>query len=240
MTDEIRLSLAKELLVALEKGDATAADRLIDEIAKVRECELFQEVGRLTRQLHTTLGSFSGDSKLFSLTETDIPNAKERLRYVITMTEQAANQTLNVVEDVLPVSEKINKQAAELDVKWHRFLDREMPFEEFKEMSFEITQHFKESKQSLDVIQTGLNDILLAQGFQDITGQVIRRVIELVQDLEASMVELIRVSGKKLTPEQKADVGDAFGPVVPGVDDRQGDVVNNQDEVDDLLSSLGF
>jgi len=239
MSNEIRLALARDLVKALEQGDEAIADGLLDEIAGLRETQLFQEVGRLTRQLHDTLASFAVDAKIATMTEKDIPDAKERLHYVISMTEQAANQTLNAVENLLPVSQQLNEQATALADKWSRFLDKEMPYEEFKAMSQEIAQHFVQSKSSLDIVQSGLNDILMAQSFQDITGQIIRRVIELVQDLETSMVELIRISGNKNTSAQTEDL-QLPGPVVPGVDDKTGDVANSQDEVDDLLSSLGF
>jgi len=241
MTNEISLTLAKELVFALEQGNEADADVLLDKIAAQKEGQLFKEVGRLTRQLHDSMAGFSLDSKITSMTENDIPDAKERLHYVISMTEQAANQTLNAVEELMPVSKKLNDQAAELSSKWDRFLDREMPFEEFKSMSEEIALHFNESKESLLQVQNGLNDILLAQGFQDITGQVIKRVIDLVQDLELSMVELIRISGNTATATTaETKELELPGPVVPGVDDKAGDVAKNQDDVDDLLSSLGF
>lgn len=240
MTNDIRLALAKDLVGALEQGNESAADSLLDQIAGLRESQLFQEVGRLTRQLHDTMATFTVDSKITQMTNNDIPDAKERLQYVISMTEQAANQTLNAVEDLLPVSKELNEQAAFLSEKWERFLDKEMPFAEFKSMSAEITTHFKVSKGSLKQVQDGLNSILMAQGFQDITGQIIKRVIDLVQDLETSMVELIRISGG--TREKQYVIAEPAlpGPVVPGVDDKKNDVAANQDDVDDLLSSLGF
>ncbi len=239
MTNDLRLALAKDLVIALEQGNELEADKLLDKIAGQKESQLFQEVGQLTRQLHDTMVGFSLDSKITSMTENDIPDAKERLQYVITMTEDAANQTLNSVEELLPVSQTLNEQAAELSTKWERFLDREMPFDEFKSMSAEITKHFQQSKGSLLQVQNGLNEILMAQGFQDITGQIIKRVIDLVQDLELSMVELIRLAGSD-KQEGQATEHALPGPVVPGVDDKGGDVANSQDDVDDLLSSLGF
>jgi chemotaxis protein CheZ len=86
---------------------------------------------------------------------------------------------------------------------------------------------------------------LMAQGFQDITGQIIRRVIDLVQDLESSMVNLISISSRKIAAGSAAGIGASVqpelpGPVVPGVDDKAGDVATSQVDVDDLLSSLGF
>ncbi len=241
MTNDIRLELAKKLVVALESDNELDVNSLLDEIASQRETQMFHEVGRITRQLHDTMGGMSLDANLASITETDIPDAKERLQYVITMTEQAANETLNVVENLLPVSEELSEHAEQLSEKWERFLDREMPFEEFKGMTTDLTQYFKESKGLLQLVQQGLNDILMAQGFQDITGQIIKKVIGLVQDVETSMVELVRISGAKSNESKKVkDEVVLPGPVVPGVDDKAGDVVANQDDVDDLLSSLGF
>jgi chemotaxis protein CheZ len=237
---DVRLTLAKDLVIAIESGDEKVVDELLCELAGVRETMLFQEVGRLTRQLHNTMANFSVDSKLSEMTEKDIPDAKERLSYVIATTEQAANQTLTVVEELMPLSRELNEQSHKLAENWGRFLLREMPYQEFKGMSQEITDYFNYSVASLETMQNGLNDVLLAQGFQDITGQIIRRVIELVQDLEGSMVELIRISGGKARKEVIAKEPKLPGPVVPGVDDTTGDVASSQDEVDDLLSSLGF
>ncbi|TPQ25023.1 protein phosphatase CheZ [Methylomonas koyamae] len=241
MNNEL-LQLARELVSALEKGDEATADQILDQVAGVRETQLFQEVGRLTRQLHDTMVSFSVDSKITEMTEHDIPDAKERLQYVIAMTEQAANQTLTAVEDLLPVSDELSNRVNQLAGQWNRFLDREMPFDEFKAMSADLSQYFNQSRLELDKIQAGLNDILMAQGFQDITGQIIRRVIDLVQDLENSMVNLIKISSRKVGPntQKPAHENELPGPVVPGVDDREGDVATSQVDVDDLLSSLGF
>ncbi len=234
------LSLARDLVAALEKGEQSVADGLLDEIAGLRETQLFKEIGRLTRQLHDTMISFSVDSKITTLTEHDIPDAKERLQYVIAMTEQAADQTLTAVENLLPISQQLNEQANDLSGKWGRFLDREMPLDEFKAMTAEITQHFDQSIGGLTQVQSGLNDILMAQGFQDITGQIIRRVIDLVQELESSMVKLISISSRKVGGEAQGVHPELPGPVVPGIDDREGDVATSQVDVDDLLSSLGF
>lgn len=237
MNDEDnRLMLARELVVALEKGDEVAADHLLDSIAGIRETLLFKEVGRLTRQLHDTMRSFAVDSKISELSEHDIPDAKERLHYVITMTEQAANQTLTVVEELLPVAHTLIEQVKQLSGKWERFRGREMPLDEFKSMSQELSQHFLETGEAFAQLQAGLNEILMAQGFQDITGQIIRKVIDLVDTVEHDMVGLIRVTGHKTI----SVLDELPGPVVPGVDDKLGDVAVSQDDVDDLLSSLGF
>lgn len=242
MKQENLLEIAKDLIVALEQGDEAAVDGLLDKLTELRETQLFNQIGKLTRQLHDTLVSFSVDAKVASMTETEIPDAKERLHYVIEMTEQAADRTLTVVEDLLPISQSLNEQVESLSGKWSRFLDREMPLDEFKAMTGEITTHFQQSKGGLEHVQQGLTDILLAQGFQDITGQIIRRVINLVEELEHNLVKVISISSGYHTDSHysSSDQQDLPGPVVPGVDDRKGDVAHNQVDVDDLLSSLGF
>lgn len=240
MAEKELLELARKLVASLEQGDEASADALLDELAGVRETQLFKELGRLTRQLHDTLVSFSLDAKITAMTETEIPDAKERLQYVISMTEQAADQTLTAVENLLPIAHQLNTQTQILATQWGRFLSKDMPLEEFKTMTCEMTQHFEQSKQGLESVETGLNDILMAQGFQDITGQIIRRVIDLVHELEISMVKLISISGHKATSEKVTMSPELPGPVVPGVDDRSGDVAHSQVDVDDLLSSLGF
>jgi chemotaxis protein CheZ len=241
MTENVQgewLSLAKELVAVLEQDDADRADAIMEKIARTRETVLFQDMGRLTRQLHDSMNNFSTDTKIFDWAENDIPDAKERLNYVISMTEKSAHQTLTAVESLRPISQKLNDQANILAGNWERFLSKDMPFAEFKDMSKEITQYFNQSVNSLADIQSGLDEILMAQGFQDVTGQIIRRVIKLVQDVETSMVELIKISGGKT--DHSHDELELPGPAVPGIDDKKGDVVTSQDDVDDLLSSLGF
>lgn len=236
-----RIEQAQALLAALEQGNEPAADRILDEISQLRETMLFQEVGRLTRQLHDTLSNFGVDERLADLTEKDIPDAKERLGYVITMTEQAADTTLNVVEQLLPLLERFGAANLELGKQWQRFRQREMPLDEFKAFSLSLGEHFERCRADVSTLQSGLNEVLMAQGFQDITGQIIRRVIRLVQEVEVGMVDMIRISGARFRRVQEekppADSPPVLGPAVPGLDSG---VASSQDDVDALLSSMGF
>lgn len=244
---EARLTRARALVAALERGDEEEADRVLDEIGQVRQSMLFQEIGRLTRQLHDALTAFTLDARLAQLTENEIPDARERLKYVITMTEQAAHATLNVVDEVLPMVAELGDKTTSLAQRWQRFLQRQMPFEEFRELSRDISTFLTELDGGLRRVQSQLNEVLMAQSFQDLTGQIIRRVIDLVQQVEHSLVELIRFAaqreGRRPAVELKSrdDKGanmEARGPVVPNVD--KAETVSSQDDVDDLLSSLGF
>ncbi len=247
----ISLEAARELVAALEAGNHQDAELILDQMALARDSELFRELGKLTRELHDSLRSFQLDSRLLDLTEKDIPDAKERLNYVVNMTEQAANRTLNVVEACMPVTERFQSRIDELAERWARFRRKELDKDAFRELCLDLDAFFDEAREGVREVHQGLSDVLMAQDFQDLTGQIIRRVIELVQEVEQNLVDLVRITGQKFVQqgtegegkaedrEKKAekDISGA-GPAVPGVD--KSDVVTSQDEVDDLLSSLGF
>jgi chemotaxis protein CheZ len=243
---EESLVQARQLVVELEAGNVDAASQLLDELARQRDTGLFQELGKLTRELHDTLNSFHLDSRIASLTEHDIPDAKERLSYVISMTEQAAHRTLTAVEESLPIAEELQTRASRLQDKWQRFRRKDMDVAEFRALVPEIDSFLELTSGHAGKLNTSLSDVLMAQDFQDITGQIIRRVINLVKDVEDNLVGLIRISGQRMVQADKPaaklvgkeDLSRGIGPQVPGLDTA--DVVQGQDDVDDLLSSLGF
>ena len=243
-TDGELLASARALVNELEAGNRAAADRLIDELGKAREQSLFRKLGKMTRQLHEALNGFTLDSRMAALAESDIPDARMRLNHVITMTEESANRTLSAVESTLPVAEQLRSQADSLGGKWRRFRNKDMTLEEFRAMSQEIEDFLALALEHADRIHGNLSEVMLAQDFQDLTGQIIRRVIALVQEVEERLVELVRLSGGVEPDNGGSRQGDASlargqGPAVPGVSEAGG-TVSGQDEVDDLLSSLGF
>lgn len=244
-TNEERLRHARELVERIQEGNTEEANRLIDELGRLREENLFQQLGKLTRDLHEALNSFRVDSRIADITQKDIPDAQERLNYVVEMTEQSAHRTLNAVEESLPISEELGRRAVELQQAWARFRQREMSAEEFRTLSREIDDFLGSTGENAELIRSHLSEVLMAQDFQDITGQIIRRVIHLVHEVEENLVGLVRISGQHLLatkpkeePESHAKAVEAEGPQVPGV--GTADVVSGQDEVDELLSSLGF
>ncbi|WP_006786145.1 protein phosphatase CheZ [Thiorhodospira sibirica] len=244
-----QLEQARELVKLMESGDDLQAGKLIEELGRMHESLLFQQIGKLTRDLHEALNGFRMDSRLSEITEEEIPDAKERLNYVVVMTEQAANRTLTAVETVLPLIESLTQQASELGSDWQRFRQRELSADDFRELSRKLDLFFEQMNQNSELMRRNLSDVLMAQDFQDLTGQVIRRVINLVQDVEENLVGLVRISGQRLSnpdakfkQEQKdtATLTTGTGPTVPGTSDAKQEVMTAQDDVDDLLSSLGF
>ena len=237
MAEDERLALAKELVAQLEAGNEEEVKRITSELASGNESELFQEVGRLTRELHEAINEFLLDPRINEMAQVDIPDASERLSYVITMTEKSANTTLSAVEAGLPLAEEMGTQSKSIAEKWERFCRRELSVDDFRELSRELGGFLETAQRCSQQLNGHLTDVLMAQDFQDLTGQIIRQVITLVHDVEDKLVQLVRISGHKM-PEKQKDMNKLEGPVIPGVD--QGNTVSGQDDVDDLLSSLGF
>ena len=104
---QITLEQARQLVVFLENDEQDKANQLILEAASKEQSELFAEVGKLTRQLHEALKSFELDTRLTDITTDAIPDAKKRLNYVIEMTENAANKTMDAVEASLPIAQQL-------------------------------------------------------------------------------------------------------------------------------------
>jgi chemotaxis protein CheZ len=236
------LEIARALVTALETDDDKEAELLLVELTQTQESDLFHEVGKLTRELHDSLSNFNVDPRLVDLTKNDIPDTRERLNYVITTTEEAAHKTLGLIDKTLPLSNSLKLTADNIEQSWHRFRMREMDVNEFRTMSDEIESYLPNVKLHADKIHENLSEMTLAQGFQDLTGQVIRQVIELVEEVQNNLVDLVKIAGKHQQSSQK-DGKKAVDPIKaegPQINKDKPNVVNNQDEVDDLLSSLGF
>jgi len=180
------------------------------------------------------------DSRLAGLAENEMPDVRERLRYVLEKTESSADRTLNALEDIMPRISGIDEEARQLSGEWERFTRRELKLDEFRQLSDRMYAFLGKVRDTNGELNGRLNEILMAQDFQDLTGQVIGRVIDLVQEVEQSLVELVRMTGARCQPKTKAETADtvAEGPQIDTADNP--DVVHGQDDVDDLLSSLGF
>ena len=137
---EAKLELAHRLVKELEAGNDVMAHETILELSENGSGNgpLFQQVGELTRELHEAIKNFVLDDATAELVEVDMPDAKERLQYVIETTEQAAHSTLTAIEEAMPLSEKIKEHSDQLEQQWGRFLSRDMEFDEFKEMASDL------------------------------------------------------------------------------------------------------
>ena len=243
MSGHVSLEQAKLLVEYLDSGQQDKADELIAEIQNPINSDLFAEIGKLTRQLHDSLMNFQLDSRLNDLATADIPDAKERLNYVITRTEEAANKTMDAVESIFPVLDSLQDGVKTVNPLWQKLMDNQLDLSEFKTLCLDIDSLLKATDTESGRIHSLMTDVLMAQDFQDLTGQVIRKVIDLVREVEESLISMLTAFGIS-SPQGKAvaapSVGDNLveGPIMNA--EERDDVVSDQDDVDDLLSSLGF
>lgn len=243
MLGRVSLEQARSLVEFLETDQQEKADELIATIQNPINSELFAEIGKLTRQLHDSLTNFQLDSRLNDLATADIPDAKERLNYVITRTEEAANKTMDVVESIFPVVDNIANQVRAVNPAWAKLMNNEIDLVEFKSLCVDIDKLLITTDRETSHIHSLMTDVLMAQDFQDLTGQVIRKVIDLVREVEESLINMLTafgISSDNIQKNAKPKVGDNLveGPIVNT--ENRDDVVEDQDDVDDLLSSLGF
>lgn len=239
----VSLEQAKSLVEFLETDQQEKADALVAEIQNPINSELFAEIGKLTRQLHDSLTNFQLDSRLSDLATADIPDAKERLNYVITRTEEAANKTMDAVESIFPIVDKISEQVRAVNPSWTKLMNNEIELKEFKTLCVDIDSLLVTTGKETSHIHSLMTDVLMAQDFQDLTGQVIRKVIDLVREVEDSLINMLTafgISAENIQANAQPKVGENLveGPIVNAKD--RDDVVEDQDDVDDLLSSLGF
>lgn len=243
---DLLLEKAEALVVSLQSAQTSdqQLESEIEEINNLRDNSLFKELGKMTREIHDSIMNFRMDTRIADLAETDIPDARDRLEYVITMTEKAANTAMGVIEEGSPVAEKLGAQASVLKEQWQKFRKRELTPDELRDMGNDVEAYFDEAELMMSKLLSGFTEILMAQDFQDLTGQIIRQVINLVDEIETNLVELIKIQGESQAQDNpqksgKKEEENLAGPQVPGKE-TSGDVMKGQDDVDDLLASLGF
>ena len=203
--------------------------------------DLLAQLQNLTCNLQTALDRFRLDSRLTRLAEKEVPDARERLQHVLKLTEQAAHRTLDLVEQSCPPADRTAKEAAALGEPWSRFRAGTITVSDYCDLISRVDKFLLASRTDSDTVRANLNEVLLAQDYQDLTGQIIRGVMTLVSEVEVVLVDLARLAGTTggehgPTAEELAR---GTGPVIPGVDQGAA-TVNGQVDIDALLSDLGI
>ena len=199
--------------------------------------KVFQQVGQMTRLLHDTLGNL-GFEDLIKNTVSVLPDAKDRLSYIASLTEQAACKVLNATDVANPLQEELEAGAGLLSAKWDKLYANQMGVEDFKLLAAETRAFLKNAvPQRTAATKEQLLEIMMAQDFQDLTGQVIKKVVSVAQDLESQLMGVLidTMPGEKRTESVNSLLN---GPVINAA--GRSDVVGSQQQVDDLLDSLGF
>lgn len=240
--------VAAELADSLQNERFGEAGLLINQLFIERERQIFNSVGRLTRALHNAIVNFNVDVQPADRTLTEPPSeirdASDRLQYVIELTRSAANVTLDRVEHAAPIASELKHRAKAFQADWIKLRRRELSREEFQQLYVRMSEFLDMVGPSADVLNENLQAILLEQGYQDLTGQVLNKVIGLITDVESELVNLMRLATHvdEVTGLAQPAAAASANPELEGPQIRagRGDVAYSQDDVDDLLSSLGF
>ncbi|HEV2702312.1 MAG TPA: protein phosphatase CheZ [Steroidobacteraceae bacterium] len=206
--------LLDRLTAAVSAGDAPEFERVLDDLVHGRRKDLFAELRRLTARVRQALESFQLNARFSELAEKDVPDARQRLLHVMKLTDEAAHQTMDLIERATPLVSTLVSAAA----------DPTAP----------------SVVAAATKLRSHLSDVHLAQGYQDLTGQIVRGVIKLVDEVEATLAGLMRIAGEAAEDQTIAApiAVNGYGPVVPGV--NHGAALGNQQDVDALLSDLGL
>ena len=191
--------------------------------------DAYQQLGALTRQLHDALERLGISSKLQHAADR-LPDARDRLSYIAEKTRSAAETVLNAVDEA--------KLERRMIADASRAIVATVVADPVKAVTSGAIARFVENvEQQTAKIDSHLTDIMLAQDFQDLTGQVVAKVVTLAHDLENGLLKLlVQTAPAELAPAPSPS--ELSGPVVNP--EGRTDVVTDQSEVDDLLASLGF
>ena len=204
--------------------------------------DVIQRIGHLTRMLRESMKDLGLEQQIEQAAQA-IPDASERLRYVASMTEKAAERSLNAVERAQPTQDKLESDSQSLSIRWASLSNQDDPMSDGQLVT--DTRQFlaTEVPTQVGTAQKELMEVMMAQDFQDLTGQVIKKMMDVIQTIERELVQVLMSSvpditeGVKLTDQRDEHARLRNGPQM---DKEKTDVVSGQDQVDDLLDELGF
>jgi chemotaxis protein CheZ len=237
--------------VSAQRNDAVAATTPVPEPVKTQESvpadgaevedqsgkPMFDRLGGIVRMLHDSLRELGYDRSISSVAE-QITDAQDRLEYVATLTEQAANKVLNAIDVGMPEQDLLQKKAKDMDARWGLLFEGKLSLEEFKVLAGDSRQFAAAVGDATDSEKARLLEIMMAQDFQDITGQLIKKIVAITHAAEREMAQLLRDNAP---PEMKAAIAAAEAKPVELMQGPSMPVAALvQDDVDSLLADLGF
>ncbi|CAG0952787.1 Protein phosphatase CheZ [Planctomycetaceae bacterium] len=234
--DSADLEALFDSIVAASDDRSEPGQASPDEDAGNPSDKIINTIGRMTRVLHDSLHELGYDKSLERAASAS-PDARDRLNSIATLTEQAAERVLNATDAAQPVVERMEVESQRLAREWQKLFDKQLDVEQFKNLATQTHAFLSDMPKQTKVTNAYLMEIMMAQDFQDLTGQVIKKIVDVTRQMEQQLVELL-VENPPSTASPDAYAGLLNGPVVNAA--GRTDVVTSQDQVDDLLESMGF
>ncbi|MDF7759608.1 protein phosphatase CheZ [Kosakonia cowanii] len=200
---------------------------------------IFSRVGQLARLMRDSLVDLGLDRTIVEAADA-IPDTRERLNYVVGKTAQAAERVLTSVEEARPLQEAIVNGGEQLAARWDAWFAAPVELADARELVTETRDYLKQAPQAARKSDEHLMEIMMAQDFQDLTGQVIRRMMSLIETVETELIQVLLAYVPEVSQEQRQKEEEVTLVNGPQVDSNKAGVMATQDQVDDLLDSLGF
>ena len=219
-----------------DEADAAPAEgESPEEAVDQSDKPMYERLGGIVRMLHDSLRELGYDRSLSDVAS-QISDAQGRLNHVASLTEQAANKVLNAVDTCMPEQENLGKKAQDMENRWAQLFEGKLSIDEFKALAGDSKQFATTVVEATEAEKARLLEIMMAQDFQDITGQLIKKIVAITNRVENELAQLLRDNAP---PEVKAAMAETKpvelmqGPSAPGT-------AMAQDDVDSLLADLGF
>ena len=199
--------------------------------------EIISRIGQLTRMLRDSMRELGLDQAIAQAAEA-IPDARDRLDYVVTMTAQAAERALSCVEAAQPRQAELESGASALKSRWDEWFANPIELDDARALVTDTREYLDQVPGHTSFTNAQLMEIMMAQDFQDLTGQVIKRMMDVIQEIERQLL-MVLMENMPEPPVKEKRTNDSLlnGPQL----DQNGvGVIANQAQVDDLLDSLGF
>ena len=231
----------------MSQNEQSGSTQLSDEAAE----DLIHRVGKLTRMLRENMRELGLDKEIERAAEA-IPDARDRLHYVATMTEQAADRSLNAIDRAQPLQDQLSEQAEALDKRWAEWFEAPQELDAAKALVKDTRGYLGSVPDMAAATNKELMEIMMAQDFQDLTGQVIKKMMDVIREIEHQLVQVLidNVPGAQARETMQRKAEDQWKNENarrnedllngPQVKDNAPDIVTGQDQVDDLLDELGF
>lgn len=216
---------------AAAEGNEEALELALAGFEGMRNATVTMQVRRVASDLQFALDDFHANAKLVDMAQRRVPDARHRLAHVLRLTDDAAHRTMDLVERSAPLADHATHEA-------DRLIQLQQRGATAQEIAPQLTAFVTLVSASMGAVRSNLAEVLIAQGYQDLTGQIIRGVMKLTQELESSLADLLRIAGTDSAAEPiNATAQGTHGPAVPGL--SADDAVGGQQDVDALLSQLG-
>lgn len=231
----------------MSQNEQDGSDQLSEEASE----ELIQRIGKLTRMLRENMRELGLDKEIEKAAEA-IPDARDRLHYVAAMTEQAAERALNAIDRAQPMQDQLTERAEALDKRWAEWFEAPKELDEAKALVKDTRSYLSGVPDMTAATSKELLEIMMAQDFQDLTGQVIKKMMDVIREIEHQLVQVLidnvpeaqarETMQRKAEDQWKHDNARRNEELLngPQVNDEAPDTVSGQDQVDDLLDDLGF